>query len=325
MTSLAAAPTSAWARVYGRLERSPIWFVAAGLLLAGTVGVSDFAGGENISNLLRQGAALGIVSVGQTVVLLAGGIDLSVGSLMSLVVVVSSVIMNGRPEMIGPAVAVCLLIGLAVGAFNGAMIVTTRIYPLLQTFGMLSILQGVVFVLTDRTVGAAPPEFQQLAYGSIGPLPTPALLLAAVIMVGWLLMRVTPFGRYVYAVGGSAENARRAGVRTRSVTVAVYILSALLATVAGLVVAAQLGTGYTLAGSGFMIDSIVAVVIGGTALSGGRGGVGGTIAGVIVLVVIGNLLNLLAIPAFVQQIVNGLIVVGVVALYGLAELKRRAQ
>jgi ribose/xylose/arabinose/galactoside ABC-type transport system permease subunit len=304
------------------LQKGGIWSVVLALLAIGFLAVPEFSSTGNLQNLLRQSAALGIVAIGQTLVILTGGIDLSVGALMGLVVVITNGVMQGQAEAIPLAVLLGLGIGLAVGLFNGAMVVLTGINPLILTFGMLSILQGAVFVYTDRTIGRAPPEFQALAYGNMGPIPVPAIMLAIVAISAWILLRYTSFGRAVYAVGGNRDHARRAGVPTRAVTVGVYALSGFIAAVAGLMLAARLGTGYTLAGAGFEIDSIVAVVLGGTALTGGRGGVVGTMGGLFVLVLINNVLNLLAVSAYVQQVIKGVIVVAAVTVAGLAARRR---
>jgi ribose/xylose/arabinose/galactoside ABC-type transport system permease subunit len=307
------------------VERGGVWYLVLALAVVGLLAVPQFGDPNNLANLLRQSSALGIVAIGQTIVVLAGGIDLSVGALMGLVAVVANGTMQGNPDAIPLAIGLSLGIGLAVGLFNGLMVVLTGINPLILTFGMLSVLQGLVFVYTDRTVGAAPPEFQALAYGSFAGIPNSAWLLLALGLAAWAALRFTSFGRYLYAVGSNGDHARKAGIPTRAVLVASYVLCAVIAAIAGLVLAARLGTGYTLAGLGFEIDSIVAVVLGGTALTGGRGGVVGTFAGLLILSMINNLLNLLSVSAYVQQMIKGLIVVGAVVASGLADRRRGIQ
>ncbi len=289
--------------------------VLVGLILVSALVSPAFLSADNLVNLLRQTAPLAIVALGQTFVILAGGIDLSVGMLIGLVTVLGNGIMDGRPEYAAPIVVLGLALGLAVGLFNGLVVAFARIHPLILTFGMMSVLQGAIFMYTDRTVGVAPENFKQIAYGSVGPLPVPALLLLALLAFSWLVLARTPFGRYVYALGGSEISARRAGVNTTLVKVAVYVLSGLSAGIAGLVVAARLGSGYTLAGTGFELDAIVAVVLGGTSLAGGRGGVWRTLAGVLILGILSNMLNLAGVSSFVQQIVKGIVVIGAVAVY----------
>ena len=291
-------------------------FVALGVtVLCGIVAVPNFATLANLDAVLRQVAVLGIVSLGQTFVILTAGIDLSVGMLMGLVTVLSNGIMAGDPTLIPVVAVMALVIGVVVGLANGAGVVVFRVNPLIVTLAMMSVLQGVIFLYTDRTVGSAPPEFRELAYGSIGPLPTSIVLLAILTVGSWVVLRHTPLGRYIYAVGSDSQSARRAGIGVGRVTAAAYVICGSLAAIAGLVLAARLGSGYTGAGAGFELDSIVAVVLGGTALSGGRGGVLGTVAGVVLLALIANMLNLLGISPFTQRVVNGLIIIAAIAIY----------
>jgi ribose/xylose/arabinose/galactoside ABC-type transport system permease subunit len=291
-------------------------FVALGIAVAyGTVAVPNFPTLANLDAVLRQVAVLGIVSLGQTFVILTAGIDLSVGMLMGLVTVLANGIMAGDPTLIPVVAALALVIGVIVGLANGAGVVIFRVNPLIVTLAMMSVLQGVIFLYTDRTVGIAPPEFRELAYGSIGPLPTSVVLLALLAAGSWVVLRQTPLGRYIYAVGSDPRAARRAGIGVGRVAAAAYVICGALAGIAGLVLAARLGSGYTGAGAGFELDSIVAVVLGGTALSGGRGGVLGTVAGVLLLALIANMLNLLGISPFTQRVVNGLIIIAAIAIY----------
>lgn len=285
-------------------------------LLLGCLLVPSFRTLPNLGNVLRQASPLAILAAGQTFVILSGNIDLSIGALVGLVACVSNVVMNGRPEAALPAAGLALTIGLAVGAFQGLIISRVRIHPFVLTFGMMSILQGIILVFTNyQTVGAVSPQMAWLAKGSVGPLPAPAMLAAAVILAGHLPLRETTFGRYVYAVGGNAEYARRSGVNAGAVFFWVYVVSGLTAALAGLVVAGRLGAGYPLAGTGYDLDALVAVVLGGTSLAGGLGGIGGSVAGVLLLSVISNLLNLAGVTSFVQQVIKGLIIVAAVAVY----------
>jgi ribose transport system permease protein len=318
---------SAYARAGGRLRtidrpalgaavrRYGVWIALAATLAYGVLVVPRFATTANLDSVLRQASTLGIVSLGQTFVILTAGIDLSVGMLMGLVTVLGNGIMNGDAGLILPVVLLALGLGLAVGLANAFGVVVARVQPLIVTLAMLSVLQGVIFLYTDRTVGEAPDAFRQLAYGSIAGLPTPFLLLAALTAVSWVVLRATPLGRQIVAVGSDEVNARRAGIAVGRVKGSAYVICGVLAGIAGLVLAARLGSGYTLAGAGFELDSVVAVVLGGTALSGGRGGVLGTIAGVLLLTLIGNILNLSGVSPFAQQVVNGVVIIVAIALY----------
>lgn len=292
-----------------------IWAALGIAILAAAASAPRFLSAANIHDLMSAMAVLGIVSVGQTVVILSGGIDLSVGMLMGLVTVLTNGIMNGDPALAWPMVVLGVAIGLAVGFANGILLVLTRIDPLILTFGMLSILAGVIFVYTDRTIGSAPANFRQIAERSLGPFPVLFLVMASVALVAWVVLTRTRFGRYVYAIGGSEEHARRAGIAIGRMKVAIYTISGLYAGIAGVGLAARIGSGYTLAGQGFELDSIVAVVLGGTSLAGGRGSVVGTVGSVLFLTILSNALNLAGISPYAQQVVKGLVVVAAVVLY----------
>ena len=292
-----------------------IWAALIIAMAVAAVSAPNFLSALNIYDLMSAMAVLGIVSVGQTIVILSGGIDLSVGMLMGLVTVLTNGIMDGDPTLAWPMVVLGLAIGLSVGLANGVMLILARIDPLILTFGMLSILTGIIFVYTDRTIGSAPVNFRQIAEGSIGPFPVLFLVMLLVALIAWVLLTRTRFGLYVYAIGGSEEHARRAGVPIGAMKVAIFALSGLYAGIAGVGLAARIGSGYTLAGQGFELDSIVAVVLGGTSLAGGRGSVVGTIGSVLFLTILSNGLNLAQISPYAQQVVKGLVVVAAVVLY----------
>jgi len=292
-----------------------IWAALGIAILTAAAGAPGFLSGANIHDLMSAMAVLGIVSVGQTFVVLSGGIDLSVGVVMGLVTVLTNGIMNGDPALAWPMATLGVAIGIAVGLANGILLVLTRIDPLILTFGMLSILTGVIFTYTDRTVGSAPDNFRQIAEGALGPFPILFLVMAAVALIAWVVLSRTRFGRYVYAIGGSEEHARRAGVPVGRMKMTIYGISGLYAGIAGVGLAARIGSGYTLAGQGFELDSIVAVVLGGTSLAGGRGSVIGTIGSVLFLTILSNGLNLAGVSPYAQQVVKGLVVVAAVVLY----------
>jgi ribose transport system permease protein len=297
------------------VARMGVWVALLVTLVVGVIAVPNFATAANADAILRQAAVLGVVALGQTFVVLTGGIDLSVGMLMGLVTVLANGIMAGDPGLMVPVLLVALVCGLLTGLANGLGITLARVDPLIVTLAMLSVLQGAIFLYTDRTVGSAPAAFRELAYGSIGPVPMPALVLGLLAVASWVVLTRTPFGRYVSALGSDPLNARRAGIPVDRIRLAAYVMCSLLAAVAGLLLAARLGSGFTGAGAGFELSSIVAVVVGGTALSGGRGGVTGTIAAVLLLTMLSTMLNLLGVSPFAQRVINGVVIVVAVAVY----------
>lgn len=294
------------------LETYAIWLLLGVAVVGAAIAIPAFRHPENIANVLRQSSVLGLLAVGQTFVVAAGMIDLSVGVVAGLVVVLSCWMLGAdmAPGLI--VIAGMLALGTGIGLFNGALLNLLRLHPLILTFGMLSVIQGLIFTFTDRSVGRASPFLQELANGSLFGVPQAALLLLAVVLVFHVVLTRTRFGHHLLAVGGNAESARRAGIDVSRVRLACFAVSGFCAALGGLLLAGRLGTGYPLAGSGLELDAIVAVVLGGTALSGGRASVIRSIGGVLVLAIISNALNLLEVSAFVQMFVKGAIVVAAI-------------
>ncbi|GAA0920881.1 ABC transporter permease [Nonomuraea longicatena] len=285
--------------------------VAAGVALTGT----DFLSLQSVVDIQQRSAALGIVAVGQTLAILAGSLDLSVAYLISLVSLVSAEIMQsaGVPAAVGAALSVSALVGLA----NGVVVTKLKVHAFIATLGVGLLIKGVLDHLYDGPAGRVPESFQHLGYDRIGPVPVSALLWAAVVGAVWFLLARTRLGYRVYAVGGDVEVARLSGVRTDRVVIAAHVICSLCAGVAGLLLAARLGAGTPTVGTdgGYDLESIAAVVLGGTALAGGRGGVAGTVGGVLLLAVLDSLFNRLELDSFVKDVVRGVVIVAAVAIY----------
>ncbi len=282
--------------------------------------VPGFAAPGNLANVVTQSTALGLVAIGQTFVIIGAMIDLSVGQLIGLTVVLVCALSDGQSAVLLPAAGLCVAIGVAVGFTHGWLVNTLRVEPLILTFGTLSILQGLIFAYSDRSVGQAPPELAWLASGRWLGLPIAGFVLLAFAALAHGVLTRTRFGLQLFAVGGDAESARRAGVDVPRVRLLAFVFSALGAVLAGFVVAGRLGTGYPNAGQGFELDAIVAVVLGGASLAGGQGRIAGTVAAALVLGIVSNVLNLLEVSAFVQTFAKGLIVVVAIVL-----MRRRSQ
>jgi ribose/xylose/arabinose/galactoside ABC-type transport system permease subunit len=287
-----------------------------GLLVVGvvlsTLFVPGFATPTNLGNVITQSAALGFVAIGQTFVIAAGLIDLSVGQLLGLSVVLACALTDGRAELLVPVALAMIALGAAVGLAHGWMVNRLRLEPLILTFGTLSILQGAIFTYTDRSVGRAPAALVWIANERVLGMPVAGLLLVAVGVLAHGLLRRTRFGLRLLATGDDAESARRAGVDIARIRLGAFVLSGIGATAGGLLVAGRIGTGYPNAGQGFELDAIVAAVLGGTSLAGGRASIIGTIGAVLLLGLIANVLNLLEVSAFVQTLAKGIIVVGAI-------------
>jgi ribose transport system permease protein len=269
----------------------------------------------NISNVLRQNSMLGLVALGMTFVILTGGIDLSVGSFVAVAGVIAALLANqGTPFAVAAAISFTALLGLV----NGFVIAKGRIQPFIATLAMMIAARGLALVYTgEQSVRAetATGSFSWLGRGAIGFLPVPVLILTIAYTIAALVLTHTRFGRHVYAVGDNEEAARLMGLNVNRVTIGVYTLSGALAGLAGVILASRLGTGQPVAGTGWELDAIAAVVVGGTLLTGGQGGVGSTLVGVLLLGVIFNLFNLEGtISPWWQLVLRGLILIAVVII-----------
>lgn len=293
-----------------------IYGVLVGMIVVAAILSPTFYTPENVSNVLRQAVIPGILVIGQTLVILTAGIDLSVGALFTLINMLSTGLMQGREDLILPVVLLSLALGLLVGFLNGLIITKGRVAPFIVTLGMYSILRGVLLGYSTRPVGGvADPMKQALYYGQLGPAPYPVILFGLLFAGMWFVLKMTAFGRAVYAVGGSPEVARHAGINVNRLILAVYSLCGLLVAVAALIASARMGIGDPLAGEGMELDSITAAVIGGISLFGGRGSLLGALGGVLILALINNIMILVGVSMFYQQMIKGIIVLTAVAIY----------
>jgi ribose transport system permease protein len=279
---------------------------------------------DNILNVARQASIVGVLAVGMTFVILTGGIDLSVGSLLALSAVVMAIMTdNGVPLIVTIPAVVAL--GATAGVVNGCGVALLGVQPFIMTLATLVIDRGLALRITDggpHDFLSTSPVLDFLGSGGIGKIPGPLLIFIALAVIGGLVLRYLPFGRYVYAIGGSREAARLSGVRTSRNLIGVYAVSGACAGLAGIMTASRLSVGDPTAGNLSELDAIAAVVIGGTSLMGGIGGMPGTVAGALLLAVVANLLNLTGVSPFDQQIVKGVVILAAVLLAGQA-LKRR--
>jgi len=295
-----------------RARSAGIWGLLVASVVLAALLVPGFATPTNLGNVVTQSAALGFVAIGQTFVIAAGLIDLSVGQLVGLSVVLMCALADGRGELLLPVALGILALGALVGTVHGWLLNKLSLEPLILTFGSLSILQGVIFTYTDRSVGRAPEALRWIANERLLGFPVAGLLLVALGLLAHGLLRHTRFGLRLLATGDDGESARRAGVPVMGIRWGAFVLSGVGAALGGLLVAGRLGTGYPNAGQGFELDAIVAAVLGGTSLAGGRASIVGTLGAVLVLGVIANVLNLLEVSAFVQTLAKGLIVVAAI-------------
>ena len=318
----AAAPGRArWLSV---LQHQGALIALVAACLFGFARYAAFLTPENLLNVLRQNSMLGLVALGMTFVILTGGIDLSVGALLAVAGAVAAALSpHGSLVALAGGVAAGAVLGLA----NGLVIAKARIQPFIVTLAMMIAARGVVLGWTNEAsvrvvTGAGGLEW--LGRGWIGPVPVPVVLFALAYLVGWLVLHYTTFGRHVYAVGDDTDASRLLGLEVDRILVATYAISGALAGLAGVVLAARLGAGQPVAGTGWELDAIAAVVVGGTLLTGGQGGAGLTLVGVLLLGVILNLLNLEGtLSPWWQWVIRGVFLLIVVVVQG--RVQRRVE
>ncbi|MGH9347529.1 MAG: ABC transporter permease [Vicinamibacterales bacterium] len=298
-----------WRRVAGSGRRLGTLAGLFGLSLLLWILTPHFLTVSNLLNVLEQTSINAMVAVGMTFVIVSGGIDLSVGSVLALAgVVLGTLLHEGAP--IPVALGGALAVGALFGSLSGVMITWGRLPPFIATLGMMSIARGCALLFTEgRPVSGFDPEFRAIATARIAGIPAPVFVTAAVYLAGHVVLTETRFGRYVYAVGGNEEATRLSGVSVRLHKTAVYAVSGLTSAMAAWLLTARLNSAQPIAGIMYELDAIAAVVIGGTSLVGGEGSLAGTLVGALIMGVLRNGLNLLSVSSFMQQVVIGLVIV----------------
>lgn len=289
-----------------------------------TIITNTFFTSRNLINVLKQVSINGIISVGMMCVLLTGGIDLSVGSIVALSGIVATTFAHpGEYPVIVPVI-LGILAGAACGVVNGTLVAFLNLPAFIATLGMLSVASGVALVLSKgRPISNLSDQFRYIGGGTILGLPILIYILAAVFLIGYLILSWTKFGRYLYAIGGNEEAAKASGLSVARIKLFVYMISGICAGLAGTVLASRINAGQPNSGEGYELDAIAAVVIGGTSLNGGIGKVSGTILGVLIVGVINNGMDLLNISSYYQKIVKGSIIVLAVLLDRITKNKNK--
>lgn len=270
----------------------------------------------NLLDLLRQAAPLGLVAIGQTLALLIGGIDLSVAAVITLTNVVAASMMVAGDATIPAALATVVAIAFAIGAVNGLVVTKLRVPPIITTLAMSILLQGGYLLYTRGSpTGRIAPGFRVIAEGWVAGVPWAAIVWGLVLAATGFLLHRTTFGRKLYATGGNPQAAWLSGISRDGITVLAYALCSILAAFAGLMLSAYIGVASTSVGTGYDLSSIAAVVIGGTAFTGGSGGLTGTVGGVLVLTVLQSLLTMMNIGDPGRLVLQGVVIIGMMALY----------
>ncbi|GAA1151059.1 ABC transporter permease [Ornithinicoccus hortensis] len=295
-----------------------------GVVLTAASGRNFFSPG-NISAILTGTSILGFIAIGQTLVILAGSLDLSVPYVTSLSSLVAGVLMAGQTSNILLGVVVALLVSAAIGLVSGLVVAHWRVHGFIATLGMGLILSGYLATNYKGTAGSAPRDFRLIGATNIGPVPVSTLIMLGCAALVILLLRRTRIGHHLYAVGGNVEVARMSGLRTATPVVLAHVLCSLLAGIAGLLLLARLSVGSPTIGTqgGYDLMSIAAVVLGGTVLAGGKGNIMGTLGGVAIFAVLDNVMGVMEVNPFLKDVVRGLVIIVAVAVYARRNTDRR--
>jgi ribose transport system permease protein len=323
-TTTTTASAGSLSRALRAIRIPPVYiFLIAIFLIGGTLD-QIFADGQIftnpniILNIIVRSVALGIVAVGQTLVIVGASIDLSVAYLISVTAVMSSYIMQGDPARVPLAMVVVFAIGALVGLINGLVITKLNVNAFIATLGMSLFLAGGINASFSNYTGSVPKSFQFFGYAKLFNLiPVSIFVLLIIVVAGWLLLTRTKFGAHLYGVGGNAEVARLSGLRTDRIVILAHVLCSMSAVLTGVFLVSRLQSGAPWVGPDgiYDLESIATTVVGGTALSGGKGGVWGTLAGVLIFGVLDTVFNQLGVNPYLKTVLRGAIVVLAVASY----------
>jgi ribose transport system permease protein len=292
-----------------------VWGIFLVMVLAAAIYSPNFRSTGNLFNAFRQSIFLGMLAIGQTIVIIAGGIDLSVGSILKLTVLIAAGFMAGQIGLTIPVILLCLGIGAFIGLMNGVIVTKLGVAPFIATLGMYTIVRGMAYGYTTKPIGKVTKPLRDFYNAQIGPVPLPLILFIVVLIIAIFVMSRTAYGRHLYAVGGNEVVARLSGLKVNWLKVSVFMISGFMAAAAGILMVSRMGIGDPAVGENMELDSIAAVVLGGTSLAGGRGAIIGTVGGVLILAFVNNIFNLLAISTWYQGLIKGAIILLAVALY----------
>ncbi|SEG01435.1 ribose transport system permease protein [Caloramator fervidus] len=263
---------------------------------------------NNLLNVLTQVSVNAVIAIGMSFVILTGGIDLSVGSILAVTGALAASLISKQNSLF-LAILLSLIVGALIGAFNGLLVSKGKIQPFIVTLAGMTIFRGVTYVYTNGTpISGLSKDFTFIGNARVLGIPFPVIITFIVFLIAWYLINETRFGRYVYALGGNEDSARLSGINTDSIKTMVYVISGITAAIGGIIVTSRIGSASPNAGSGYELDAIAAVVLGGTSLAGGEGSIAGTIIGAMIIGVLNNGLNLMNVSPFYQSIVKGLVI-----------------
>ena len=295
-------------KVSYQLKDKAIWVVLVILVVAFTIANSRFVNPSNIFTLLRQVAVYGIASIGMTFVILLGDIDLSIGTIISFVNIVCAWFMVNAGINWVLAIIITLIFSTLIGVLNGFMVSTIGIPAIIATFATQTAFSGITYIIcSGMPIYGFPEAFNMIGQSSVGPIPTPVIIMAVCFAFGSFVLNKTYFGRYFYAVGGNAEAAKLSGIRVGRVKYLVFAIAGFFAGLAGIVMLSRTASGQANAGLGYEFDVITCVVLGGVSITGGSGKMSGVVAGTCIIGVLTNGMVLVNIDQYTQDIVMGVV------------------
>ena len=288
------------------------------LMIAAALITPDIYSSQSRIVILKQASQLGIVALAQTLILLVGGIDLSVGGVIVLTSVIIAESSNGRNDALPTAIFLALCAGAVVGLANGLLVTKRNVPPFIATLGTLVLIQGAQRAYTKGIPGGFVPDALGVVNRTIGPIPVPTIIWVILIVILVFVLHATPYGRQIYAAGGNRNAAHLSGISVNPIIISVYVLASMLTVIAGVVLTGYVGYIDQYLGQGMDLDSIAAAIIGGTTFVGGRGTVLGTVAGVFLIQILSIMTLNLGLDMQAQLIIKGLMVIGAVALYSVS-------
>lgn len=307
-----------------KINEYAIYVVLILLFLFFSIASPSFINANNLINVVRQISMLGIASVGMTFALLVGGIDLSIGSQMSMVAVICSIMMT--KGNINPCIAsiLCIILTSAVGFFNGIIISKIKMPPLIVTLSTMIIIEGVAFIISKGIpIFGFPQGFSVLGQGYIGIIPIPVIIMIVILIIGAVILNKTYIGRYFYSIGGNEEASRLSGIDVDKIKCLAYTLSGLFAGISGVILLSRTNSGQPTMGKGFEFDVLTAVVLGGVSVNGGVGKISNVISGILIIGVLNNGLVLMGMNTYVQSVIKGIVLLIAVAFDFIQRSKKK--
>jgi ribose transport system permease protein len=312
-----------WGRLRGRFSLKKYGLMIGFLFISVLISVitPSFLTATNLLNILRQSSIIGVMAIGSAFVIIGGGFDISVGSLLALTAALSLKLQASMPWYL--AILIVLAAGAAAGFLNGVLTAKLSIVAIITTLGTMTILRGLTYLYTGGypVIGYS-KDFPFIGSGYLGPIPFPVVIFAVMIAFWQFVLKRTTLGRYACALGGNKEATRLSGVRVDFYHIMVFVIGGLMAALSGIIYASRLNAATPLAGQGYELDAIASCVIGGTRVSGGEGSIIGVLIGVLLLNVVNNMFNLLGVQVYVQYLIKGVIILTVV---GFDSYSRRRQ